>query len=230
MTVPPPPGPGGGAAAPDVRGALPWERQAEIGFLPALLETLRESLFHPAAFFRTVDPRGPILAALVFAVLMAVIGGVFHVLWQLAMQAPWAVLPLGAGAGPDLFATPVAGMALLLFTPLYVPLFLVVVAGIEHLILLALGGPSRGFPGTLRVLAYGSGPQVFAIVPLCGWLLQIGWTLVLNVIGLREAHGIQTGKAVAVVLIPLLLCSIAVATVVVLVLAAGALAIGIGSR
>ena len=58
------------------------------------------------------------------------------------------------------------------------------------------------------------------MVPICGALLLLVWGIVVHVIGLREAHGIETGKAVAVVLVPFFLCAILIVGLVALVLVA----------
>jgi hypothetical protein len=45
---------------------------------------------------------------------------------------------------------------------------------------------------------------MLAVVPVCGFLAGL-YVLVLNIIGLSEAHGISRGKAAAAVLVPILL-------------------------
>jgi hypothetical protein len=72
----------------------------------------------------------------------------------------------------------------------------------------------------VRTVAYASGPQLFSVVPICGVLLILVWGMVVTIIGLREAHGIQTGKAVAVVLVPYLLCAILFVGLIAIVLVA----------
>ena len=56
--------------------------------------------------------------------------------------------------------------------------------------LLALGGATRGFEATFRVAAFSQAASIFNIIPGCGGLISLVYTLVLLVIGLSEAHQI----------------------------------------
>ena len=223
--VPPPlpPAAGGVPAA-----GVPWERQRELGFASALVETLRESLFHPVEFFRRLDPRGGIFPALLFAVLVSLAAGALQVIWEVVLPDTWSSGVLMPGeARRELAVGALTWFLLLLLLPVLVPVWVVLYSAVLHGVLLVLGGPSRGYAATLRVVSYSSGPQLLAILPFCGSLIGVGWALVLNVIGLREVHGIPTGKGVAVVLVPLLLCVIAIgAGLVVVLLVAGSAALG----
>lgn len=213
--------------SPEPPRGVPWERRSELGWLRALIDTIGESLLHPVAFFRKLDPAGPILPAILYAMLLSVAGFVGAAVWQVAFPIPFFGFPpplqTGEAAAWSLGLMLSVGLVGLVLTPL----FLVVIAAVYHLVLLVLGGPSKGYGATLRVIAYSSGPQVFQLVPFCGALLTFGWSMVLLVIGLREVHGIQTGKAVAVILIPLLLCVVVVAalfTILLVTVGVGALA------
>jgi hypothetical protein len=203
------------------RPGVPWEAWRELGFLTRLFETIRRSLLQPVAFFRDVDPRGPVLAALVYAVVMFWVGMALQLIWEFVLPQPFgSALPPTEGDGLKTYLSPLFLLLFTLLAPIYLPIGLFLYAGLLHLLLLILGGPSRGYVGTLRVLCYSSAPQLFAIVPFCGAFVSLIWSTVLQIIGLREVHGIQTGKSVAVVLIPFLLCFILIAATVVLVLLA----------
>lgn len=213
-TPPGPPAPPPPPAPPNV----PWERRRELGFVSALFQTVRESLFDPVAFYRRVDPRGPIAPALLYATLIGVVAATFTLLWELAVPSPWGgIVPAETRA--EAIPSVVASLALWALTPILTPLAVLIGAAIYHLVLLVLGGPSQGYGGTVRATAYAAAPELLALVPFCGGFIAIPWLLVLYVIGLREVHGIQTGKAIAVVLIPFLMCAILVGLMVALVLA-----------
>ncbi|MFN2431881.1 MAG: YIP1 family protein [Gemmatimonadota bacterium] len=185
----------------------------------AFLETARRCLLQPVTFFRGMTPAGPLAPSLVYAVLVSALAFSVQVVWQVMLPSPWP--GLGVGTGED-GSGPLGGMLMILaglvLLPVVVPLLFLFLAGVYHVVLLLLGGPSRGYVATARAVAYSSSAQLLAIVPVCGSVFALVWGTVLEVIALREAHGIQTGKAVAVVLVPLLLCAVAALAMAALVL------------
>ncbi len=77
-----------------------------------------------------------------------------------------------------------------------------------HLWVYLFGG-RKGYRETLKALAFGETPALLlGWIPLVGILAGI-WSLVLSVLGVRELHGITTGRAlgavIIAVIIPLLL-------------------------
>ena len=77
-----------------------------------------------------------------------------------------------------------------------------------HLWVYLFGG-RKGYRETLKALAFGDTPALLlGWIPLVGILAGI-WSLVLSVLGVRELHGITTGRAlgavIIAVIIPLLL-------------------------
>ena len=80
-------------------------------------------------------------------------------------------------------------------------------AGIFHLMLLIVGGARQSFETTARVVAYTSGATaIFQMVPFCGGLIGLVWGIIILILGLAYAHETSTGRAVAAVLLPLVLC------------------------
>ncbi len=61
----------------------------------------------------------------------------------------------------------------------------------------------KGIGATARVFCYSWGPGVFALFPILGPPVGFVWSVVLLVIGVREAHQTTSGRAAAVVLTPL---------------------------
>ena len=69
-----------------------------------------------------------------------------------------------------------------------------------HLFVRAFGG-RKGYANTIKAFAYGDTPfLLFGWIPFVGMLFWI-WTLVLNIIGIRQLHEISTGRAVGAVLL-----------------------------
>lgn len=196
---PPPPGAEG-----PVRGDCAWERRRSWLDLPALLEMVRAVLIEPGDTFRRMRLTGlgpPLLFALLTGTLVAVAG----LFWNLAFQS--------LGVWQSRFAleeyTLSTGLlvAAAVASPLLVILATFVSAGILHLCLMLTGGARNGFEATFRVYAYVYGATVlFQLLPCCGGLIYLVWSIVGQTIGLVEMHRTTTGRALLAVLLPLILC------------------------
>ena len=69
-----------------------------------------------------------------------------------------------------------------------------------HLFVRAFGG-RKGYANTIKAFAYGETPLfLFGWIPFVGMLFWI-WTLVLDIIGIRQLHEISTGRAIGAVLL-----------------------------
>ena len=76
-------------------------------------------------------------------------------------------------------------------------------AAILHLLMILIVRPaSAGFETTFRVVSYSHVPALISWIPIIGTLIWFIYSIVLNILGIRETHGTTTGQAVAVVLIP----------------------------
>jgi hypothetical protein len=193
-----------GAQCPSCGGHLPdmvlhWENRYDRGAIAALLATVRDSLFRPTRLFRALKPAGPYSWALLYAVVVGTVGNLMGLLWHMSLGRFTEELPMLAGAG-------VVGTWMILATPVFVTVGVVVGSAIIHLCLMLVGGAADGYVATFRAIAYSQAGQLWSILPLCGGLIAFPWTLVLQVIALRELHRTTTGKAAAAVLIPIVLC------------------------
>jgi hypothetical protein len=205
-----PPG-GGGYRTPPFGGQTPWERRHEIGFLNALIETTKQALSQPTAFFRSMPVTGGIGGPLLYAVIVGYIGLFASTIYNLVFRSVLTSSLSRMGGNSDVerlagYMQGGVGLVMnLILGPLFIVIGLFVSAGIFHLVLLALGGAERGFEATFRVASYSQAASIFNIIPGCGGLVGLVYTLVLLVIGLSEAHGISRGKAAAAVLVPFVL-------------------------
>jgi len=79
-------------------------------------------------------------------------------------------------------------------------IFIFVGGTLTHLLVYLLGGrQGHSYRQTLKALAYGATPVcVVGWVPFIGGVAGGIWAVVVTAIGLRELHGITTGRAVAV--------------------------------
>lgn len=218
----PRPGRGSGAAG-EGDGPVAWEDPA-VAFPANAWRSWRESLFEPSSFFRRIDHGAPMARPILYFLLVTILGAFFNLFWQAYAYMPLAGEAAGYGGGfyvVQFFATP--------FVVLFV---LAIQTLILHLFVLMLAPDRRGIGATARVICYASGPVVLSLVPFVGALAGGVWGLVLQVIGVREAHRTTTGRAVVVALAPLLLAVLAVvalAVLVVLMMGQGELAAGLST-
>jgi len=110
-----------------------------------------------------------------------------------------------------MFMEPAGGLFLnLVLMPVWLGIGLVVWfiwTGIVHLLLMLFGGANRGYEATFRTMSYANGSvAIFYLFPICGAYVAIVWSLVVQIIGLREIHETSGGKAAAAVLVPIGFC------------------------
>jgi hypothetical protein len=189
---------------------VPWENRLGLGWLPALLATLRRSLFEPDRFFSGMQTRGNLGSAIGYAIVVGWAGMIGGLFWNLIFQGAQTALlrRLGAPSPGEMSAgiKALLEVAFALAGPVVILAALFIWGGILHLCLMLVGGARGEFETTLRVYAYSMGPALFQWIPLCGGLIGFVWGIVLQIIGLSKAHGISGGRAAAAVLLPVFLC------------------------
>ncbi|MBA2376996.1 MAG: YIP1 family protein [Actinomycetota bacterium] len=165
----------------------------------SFIATVRGVVLDPVGFFRGMKKSGDFVGPLVFTLICAAVGGLIA-----GVLLFFFSLILGdfGGAFFQLILQPigyvVGGM-----------IGLFIGAGVIHLFAMLLIKPNAGFEATFRVGAYLGALYLvswLAAIPLLGLLLFIPltiWYVVLGVLGIREAHSTTTGRAAAVVLIPM---------------------------
>jgi hypothetical protein len=131
-------------------------------------------------------------------------------------------------------------------TPFVVLIALGFVALLQHLFAVLLAPRRRGLGATARVLCYAGGiglltgilPPAFGpagVAPgIVGGLYMLAyasivisvqvWYVIVSVLGMREAHSVSTGRAAAIVLLPIALMLFGLVTLVFAVIALSALA------
>lgn len=221
---------GGKTAAAPAPGAgrrnTAWEAEGTQWTFGGLTATLKESLFNPSEFFQKMNVTGGLANPLLYALITGMIGWMAYYFWEIIFHDTFRdFLPSQAHTGLDVFAeTGLAVKAVL--TPFMLIIGLFLSSGILHLLLLLVRGAKNGFEATFRVVSYINGASIFLVMPLCGAFLSAIWTLVLAIIGLRDAHGTSSGKATFVVLFPLIMCCAFIALFSLLVLGTVAASFG----
>jgi len=138
---------------------------------------------------------------------------VFYTLERRAFQTLWDLLGL-SDAAPYLYHFDPVIFALLAVVGAFASLF--ISGSWAHLFVRAFGG-RKGYGNTIKAFAYGNTPLfLFGWIPFVGTLFSI-WALVLNIIGIRQLHGISTGRAIGAVLLSIVALIIIVALIVLFV-------------
>jgi hypothetical protein len=196
---------------------LPWENRRQIGLADAILETVKLFFLSPREAWNRTSERGEIGEALLFGVLVSWIGSAASTIYHAMLPRPWVQFipadvlrrfPGLAGAGAGRAACSI------LFAPVGAVIGLFLAALVVHVCLLIVGGvasSASGFEGTFRVLAYSSVASLANVVPFVGGLIAFFWGFALVVLGFVRIHKTTTGRAVAALLIPLVLIAALVA-------------------
>lgn len=211
---PPPPPPAynpygyGGAPPPTMGGSglpFPWEDRARLGFVNALIETIKLVVTQPVEAFSRLQPNGDLTSPLIFGLIVSWPGTIAAMVWQLIFGS------IGGG-GDQLAAFGMLPILIILVCyPILYAIGVFIGAGIFHLCLMVVKGleqSSFGFEGTLKVVCYGSIGSLAQVVPFLGGLVGGVLNLYLNIMGIRTVHRTTTGTAVLAILLPIILCCV----------------------
>jgi len=201
---------------------LPWEARETRGLLPSFFDTLGLLVTRPAEAWvrmrQSGDSASPLLFGTTICWLSMALQGILF--WLIAAPVLPAFLGRRFGTLSRFGGT---GLAVrLIVAPFVIVIALFVGAAILHfccMLVGALQNSTSGFEGTLRVVCYSEVSSLASIIPVVGGLIAIVWWIVLAVQGIERLHKTTSGKAVAAVLIPAVVCC---GGIILLALAAGA--------
>jgi len=176
---------------------VPWE--SGEGFFSAFLKTTRDALFSSTRFFKKVGAGEGYLSALIFGLISGIIGAGGALVWQWYLFSQWFPVQKLSGFSSGIYIT-----LLIIFVPLTIIFSLFAGSVITHFCLMIVGGNKKGFQTSFRAISYAFSGNLFAIIPFIGSTIGGIYFLILTIIGLREGHGISTGKAVLAVFLPLI--------------------------
>jgi len=199
---PPPPAPAAG---------LPWE-EPNAGFgsiVPTALGFVTAPIESFAKMSLTVDLVRPIA----YFVTFALVGACISQIWGYFLFDSLAEL-VRSMAGPQFdklapfMHKPGAFQIVvgLVITPLVALIVLFIWSGLVHIVLTLLGGANQGFAATLRVMCYSQTSQISVVIPGLGGFVGLVWRLILEIVGLTQAHKTEGWKAALAIVTPLLLC------------------------
>jgi len=174
-----------------------WEDQDKIGFLEGLSRTLKESLFTPQEFFYKLPVEDGFFIPLLYALIIETFATLLGYAWAFSLDRSW----FGTTKFPGFWIIMLGVLA-----PVLVFFRIMISAFILHISLFLVAAAKRNFEATFRVACYSCGPELFNVVPVVGGVVAFVWQLYLVIVGLREVHGITTGRSVAAVLLPRIVC------------------------
>lgn len=184
-----------------------WEERERIGFFPAIAQTISAVLMRPSPTFAAMKQSGGLANPLLYFVLLSS-----------TMFAVSALYQMGATSmNPEVFAKglphasktafSVALIGSILISPALYVVSAFLSSGITHLCLRMLGGATRPFETTFRVICYAqASAMIFNLLPLCGGLIGVIWGAYCIIIGLKETHRTSGLKATLAITLPGLLC------------------------
>lgn len=182
---------------------LPWEHRQELGFLKAFVDTVGMVLTKPNEAFGMMKTEGGLMEPLLFALIGGSIGMIISFLLRIGLQSFGF---MGEGQMP-FFGAGFRIVFGIILIPLMIGCWLFIWSGVVHLCLMMVGGVRKPFETTLRVVCFASGSaHLLGLIPVCGGLIAVTYSLVLQCMGLTRAHETEVGKAVMAVLLPILVC------------------------
>ena len=181
----------------------PWERRERYGFLNGLYLTVKDVLLTPRTFFHRMPTQVGLAQPLYFALVLGVVAAFFGWMWSLAGSSLQMFL---AEDLEKVVKGPLYSFLAFLFSPVTVAILVFLKAGLIHLVLMLVGGNKLGFEATFRVAAYGEAAGIMALLPFCGGILGVLWSLFITIVGLYSIHETDPWRAVLAVVAPMILC------------------------
>ncbi len=177
-------------------------------------EKIKGFLVSPVETFRKVkdEDLGPLLKyflilAFVFSILVAIISVVItsaRSMMLFPMKIPFMEATMGG------ITAVVVVMFVMIFILLIIGLF--ISAAIIHIFVYIFGG-RKGYAQTVKAMGYGITPTlILGWIPIVGWFVGI-WSLIVEILGIRELQEMSTGKAVLAVITVIVLYVIIAAIV-----------------
>jgi hypothetical protein len=188
---------------------LPWEARETRGLLPSFFDTLGLLVTRPAEAWVRMRQSGDSTSPLLFGTAVCWLSMALQGILFRLIATP--ILPgfLGRRFGM-LGRFGGTGLAVrLIVAPFVIVIALFLGAAILHfccMLVGALQNSTSGFEGTLRAVCYSEVSSLASIIPVVGGLIAIVWWIVLAVQGVVRLHQTTSGKAVAAVLIPVVVC------------------------
>jgi hypothetical protein len=184
-----------------------------------LIEKIKGFLFHPTETYKKIKEEPFKECFTYFAILMVIYSALYALMIVATMETFWGSLFTVYKNLPvfkELFSSGGTVALIGLFFMMFFISGLIGVffsGGIIHLGVLMFGG-KRGYLETVKALIYAETPVfMFAWIPIVGLLFAI-WTFILDIFGIKELQDLSIGKAIAAIIIPILIFAIIIVVIV----------------
>ena len=201
-------------ASPSAAG-LPWEEPS--AGLGSIVPTVVQFVLSPLRAFGTMSLTVDLVRPIAYFVTLALVGACISQIWSFVLfdsilgAVRWLAGSQFEKLAPFVHKPGALQLVLgLVITPLVSLIVLFVWTALVHLVLALLGGANRGFTATLRVMCYAQTTQLAVVLPGLGGFIAFVWRLILEVVGLSQAHQTEGWKAALAVVLPLLLCCLCI--------------------
>jgi hypothetical protein len=196
-----------------------------------LLENISGTLFSPAASFRRMlEERTSVTIAAIIVLIACICSGVGSILTQSVFMSMFAEFPGFGPAAPGFEVVMLSPAASIILSVVSGFIGWVVIAGILHVVAKMLGGKGA-FTEMLVLMGFAMLPNIFqapiglvvilsggfagAFIAMgLGGILMI-WILILYVLAIREAHKFSTGRAIATLVLPVVVLIVLVVILVI---------------
>lgn len=182
---------------------IPWEDPG-VPFPGNVWRTWASLMAAPGTAFRRVPFDRPVARAVLFYLIVVITAAFFSLIGSAILGVPEGLQEMLGGY--DL-GVEISGGALVLMsffaTPFLMLFGLFINSLIVHLFVAMLARERRTLGATVRVLSYSVAPYPIMAIPIVGPFVSGVWILLLTIVGVRDAHRTTTGRATAVVLLPI---------------------------
>jgi hypothetical protein len=179
---------------------IPWEQKEKLGFFSRIFDTFRQVLFSPHKLFEDMSVERGYGESLAFGLLFGSLGMMLSLFWQFLI-IPDRFIQLGKFMLGH-FNLSTVYFSLIILTPVFVMLQLLLIALILHWCLLVFSGGKNGFESTFRVISYSQAIQVLSLIPLIGGFIGFFWQLIVQIVGLKEIHNTSYLRVIMAYLLP----------------------------
>jgi hypothetical protein len=215
MSTPPPLPPVMNPPPVPARPQMPWEQRDSLGFVEAMVQTLRLLVTEPRESFSRLRADGDITSPMLYGIIISSICVLLSQLWSFLLSSSLRSAFGGMEGFNELFRTPSAYelVGLIVVWPVVFVVMAFIGAGVLHMSLMLVGATEsseHGFEGTLKVYIYATVAWLALVVPFAGSLVVTLWHLMLQVIGFAAVHKTSQGRALIAVLIPTVLCCVCI--------------------
>ncbi len=190
-----------------------------LGFFERITQSVRDVILKPTQFFSSYPKTADISRAFVFYLIIMSVVVFFIFLWNYLLptdNSEISELLQKLGLSSDqLSQLSQSGNKSLIETIfgafgayIFYTIMLFAGAGITHLLVLMFGEDKHGFTATFNAVALSVPPMLCAIIPAFGTLIGGVWVMVMQIFALKHIQEMSWGKAIAITLIPFVLCCV----------------------